>query len=409
MTFLLLNRRRILDDLPVWFPRSRDELVVFTARSATHGVDLGALGGRLRHLEVVDDYDGPAAQARIDRLAEEFQVDAVLLTAEIDVLRAARLRERLGLPGQGVASATAYRDKHVMKTHAAAAGIPVAAMRRIGDATDLTAFAAEHGYPVVLKRIAGAASLGMRVLDDDHDLAAVLREWTDGRPGEEFLAEQWIDGDLFHVDGVMQAGRVLLSWPSRYLHTQWASTSRSMNELGAMLDESDPLFAVLRQHTEQVVAALPVAPEHLPFHAEFFYTPRGETVLCEIACRPGGGEIVEMMEHAFDINLYEAALKGQAGRYDEITTRPRPRRHGWGWLPRRCGVLREIPLHAPFPSVCRYTVSGTVGTFYEAPRSMADILARMVFTVDGADVLPELSVLDDWWRDSVRWDLDLQR
>ncbi len=59
MTFLLLNRRRILDQLPVWFPRSRDELVVFTARSATQGVDLGALGGRLRHLEVVDDYEGP--------------------------------------------------------------------------------------------------------------------------------------------------------------------------------------------------------------------------------------------------------------------------------------------------------------------------------------------------------------
>ncbi len=35
-------------------------------------------------------------------------------------------------------------------------------MRRIGDAVDLTTFAAEHGYPMVLKRIAGAASLGMR-------------------------------------------------------------------------------------------------------------------------------------------------------------------------------------------------------------------------------------------------------
>ncbi len=181
-----------------------------------------------------------------------------------------------------------------------------------------------------------------------------------------------------------------------------------MNELGAMLDESDPLFAVLRQRTEQVVAALPAAPEHLLFHAEFFRTPRGDTVLCEIACRPGGGEIVEMMEHAFGVNLYEAALKGQAGRYDEITTHARPRWDGWGWLPRRRGVLREIR-HAPFPSRCRYTCRARSGAFDEAPGSMADILASTVFTVDGADVLPELSVLDDGRRDSVRWNLEAQR
>lgn len=403
MTYLLLNRRRILNDLPTWFPDSADELVVFTARGAALPRDIEALRPRVRHLEVVDDYEGVTADERIRELAKEFQVEAVLLTAEIDVLRVARLREELDLPGQRTASATAYRDKHVMKSHAAAAGLRVAAMSPIGHTGDLTAFAAEQGFPVVVKRLAGAASLGMHVLEDDAALTSLTATWQDGRAPEPVLAERWIEGDLFHVDGIMRAGEVLLSWPSRYLHTQWASASRSANELGGMLAGSDPLFERLRRHTAAVIAALPPAPEELPFHAEFFHTPDDEIVLCEIACRPGGGEIVAMFEHAFGFNLYEAALKGQAGRYDEISIRAEPRRHGWGWLPRQRGVLRELPASAPFPSVCWYTATGEVGASYEAPRSMADIIARMVFTVDGDDVVPELRLLDEWWRRTVRW------
>ncbi|MGW4211356.1 ATP-grasp domain-containing protein [Lentzea sp. NPDC004789] len=408
MTYLLLNRRRILTDMPTWFPDSADELVVFTARGAARPGEVEALRPRVRHLEVVDDYEGVAADERIRELAKEFGVEAVLLTAEIDVLRAARLREELDLPGQRTASATAYRDKHVMKSHAAAAGLTVAAMRPIGHTGDLVAFAAEHGFPVVVKRTAGAASLGMRVVEDQAALTELISTWRDGPP-EPMLAERWIEGDLFHVDGVMRAGEVLLSWPSRYLHTQWASASRSANELGGMLARSDPLFERLRHHTAQVIAALPPAPEELPFHAEFFHTPDDEIVLCEIACRPGGGEIVAMFEHAFGFNLYEAALKGQAGRYAEIGVRAEPRRHGWGWLPRRRGTLEEIPASAPFPSVCWYTATGEVGAWYEAPRSMADIIARMVFTVDGADVVPELELLDEWWKSAVRWRTDADR
>ncbi|WP_410575609.1 acetyl-CoA carboxylase biotin carboxylase subunit family protein [Amycolatopsis sp. cmx-4-61] len=391
MKFLVLNRRRILDRLHHWFPPG--ELVVLTASSALGGADPGGF----HHLEVVEDYDSPATDTRIERLAEKFAVDAVLLTAEIDVLRAARLRERLGLPGQGIESAVAYRNKYVMKTGAAAAGIPVAAMRPVTRPEEVAEFAAEHGYPVVVKRFDGAAAMGMHVYRSEAGLPP------DGWPAP-MLAEQWIEGDLCHVDGVMRAGEVLLSWPSRYLHSQWASASESANELGGMLSRQDPLFEPLRKATARVIAALPPAPDALPFHAEFFATPDGELVLCEIACRAGGGEIVEMFERAFGVNLYEAGLKGQAGRYDEISWRAEPRRHGWGWMPRRAGVLLEIPAKPASEAVCSYSVSGIPGTEYAAPRGMADVIARMVFTMDGADVRPELHALDEWWSRTTRWD-----
>lgn len=405
MTFLVLNRRRILKDLAEWFPDSRTRLVVLTERRALEGADPADFAPSFLAFEVTDDYTGEATGRRAEELCRWHGVTRVLTTAETDLVRAARLREQLGLPGQDVTGATAYTDKYAMKTAAAASGVPVAAMRLVDDADGLRDFAAEAGFPLVLKEVDGAAAIGMSVLGDELAVEEAAMRWQPGGPGGRMLAEAWIDGDVYHVNGLMSDGLVLQSWPSRYLHTQWSNFHEATPYVSGMLHPEEPLFARLQDATTAVVAALPPAPGILPFHAELFHTPDDTVALCEIACRAGGAGIVDMHERAFGINLYRAGLLGQAGRGHEVTWHDPVTRLGYGWFPPRRGVLRTLPGHCPLPRALTYTTSATPGRRYEGPRSAVDTLSELHFTIgDDEPLVPVLHEVERWWTDAVRWD-----
>ncbi len=412
MVMLVLNKRRILGQLLDWFPRSRDDLVVVTARPATSGLDPRLLRERLRHLEVVDDYDGAETERLAARLCRAHGARLILTTSETDVVRAAHLRRRLGIPGQDVASATAYRDKFAMKSIAAAAGIPVAPMRIVSTEGEAAEFAREHGFPIVVKLPAGKGSIGQSVLSGWPELARFAARWraaaARGEP-KRLLAEGWIDAHMYHVDGLMDGGRVLHCWPSRYLHSQWATMHDSAPFISGMLPRGHEAFSRLRLRTAAVVAALPPPPGLHPFHAEFFQTGDGEIVLCEIACRVGGGRIVEAYQRAFGVNLYEAGLKGQAGRGGEIRASHTGERFGFASFAPLRGVLRDLPRTCPLPGVVAYSATGVPGRAYPGARSSTDEVASALIRLCGDDLLAELRSVEDWWTGSARWDVAAQR
>ncbi len=407
MVMLVLNKRRILGQLLDWFPRCRDELVVITARSAVRGLDPGLFASRVRHLEVVDDYDSAETGHLAARLCLALDARLILTTSEADVVRAAHLRRRLGMPGQDVASATAYRDKFVMKSIAAAAGIPVAPMRIVSTEGEAAEFAREHGFPIVLKLPAGKGSIGQSVVSGWPELARFAARWQQLAAPEPLLAEAWIDGHMFHVDGLMDGGRVLHSAPSRYLHSQWATMHHSAPFISGMLPREHRSFERLQRWTAAVVNALPPPPGLHPFHAEFFGVDDGEIVLCEIACRVGGGRIVEAYQSGFGVNLYEAGLKGQAGRGEEIRVSQTGDRFGFASFAPLRGVLRDLPRSCPLPGVVAYSATGVPGRAYPGARSSTDEVASALIKLRGDDLLAELRSFEDWWTGSARWDIPI--
>ncbi|WP_327691983.1 ATP-grasp domain-containing protein [Streptomyces sp. NBC_00461] len=397
--FLLLNTKEIVSRLHEWFPDAARELVVVTTRADIPSADIAAYAQRFLHLEVVPNLWELPDDELLD-LARRFGVRRILSLGEREVLRAARMRAELGLPGQSLDSATAYRDKHVMKSTLAAAGIDVAPMRKFRSNDELAEFTWKVGFPVVVKELDSGASNGTVVLMDEEDLRA-LPERATGTPR---LAEAWVEGDFYHVNGLMKDGEVVLAVPSRNLYSDWFSVAYDAPTMTGMMPDEHPLSERLRSTARQVVAALPAVPDLCAFHLELFHTADDRVVVCEIACRAGAALVTDVHEAVLDMNFYGASLLGQAGRGDHVEIRPTGERLGFVWFPPAKGVLRALPDTCPLPGTVSYRPCGDVGRLYGSSPGLGRPVAEMVFRLTEPDTGAELRRIEEWWDDNVVWE-----
>ncbi|RAG84067.1 biotin carboxylase [Streptacidiphilus pinicola] len=220
--------------------------------------------------------------------------DVVLALSEFDLLTAARVREQLGVPGADTEAVLRFRDKTVMKQAVAAAGLRVPQFRAIGSAEDAAAFAAAHGGgPVMLKPRTGAASSGCVLLrpgqDARHELA--------GRDLTGYEAEEFVEGPIWHVDGLLADGELRFGLASRYLNTCFDFGLGT--PLGSVVQQG-PAAETMLDFALRSLAALGLRTG--AFHLEVIEHADGPVFL-EVGARVGGGEIPFVCRDVYGVDL----------------------------------------------------------------------------------------------------------
>jgi biotin carboxylase len=130
---------------------------------------------------------------------------------------AARIADRLGLPGHPVDVADAARDKALMKQRFERASVPIAPYVLANGEEHAIKWAQENGYPVVVKPVRGSASQGVIRADNEKELSEAYRRVrrivqdggldTGGRSDAELLVEEYLDGPEFSVELLVQGSR----------------------------------------------------------------------------------------------------------------------------------------------------------------------------------------------------------
>lgn len=217
----------------------------------------------------------------------------VVDTDEYSVLPAAELAASLGVPGLAPADLARFRDKGLMLDRLAGTDIPVP--RRVPAAE-----VARASFPLVLKPRAGAASQGVRLARSPEELP----------PAAEcagLIIEEFVEGDVYHLDGLVRSGEILFFSASRYIGT-CLDFAQGKPQAGITLPPGDERDAWLR-FAESVTRAL--APPPGAFHLEAFLRPDGSRVFLEIAVRPGGLPIVPTTRavRSFDLALGHLRLR----------------------------------------------------------------------------------------------------
>ncbi|MGW7046851.1 ATP-grasp domain-containing protein [Streptomyces avermitilis] len=400
MNYLILNRSRLaLRPYREWIGEEHRLILVTDAGSVSTDDTLrtAQLATFDETVVLTDYHDNVLVEREVLRLHAESGIDEIIAMAEFDLLRAARLRDLLGLPGQTEQSAAAFRDKLLMKDLLRKAGVPLAPYAAAPDATSLVRFTREHGFPAVVKPRRGGGSKGVQVLRDHDEMWTYARqsEGLGGDDGAPLLVEAYVDHELFHVDGLLVDGRVVLMWPS----SQGTTTCLGMLEghmlYSSMLDADDPLLDPLRKLTQTVLETLPT-PGTTIFHAEIFGTAGG-LLFNEIACRMAGGRIEDQIREGFGVHLPELCIRALTmGTLADIPAEP-PRIGGLALFPPRPGLLRKTPGECRIPGVTEFTVAAQAGTrLHHASASMETVASALVAGATRAEVERTLDELKSW-------------
>ena len=339
---------------------------------------------RLADLVEFDEY---TTNDEIPLVAEEMVVrhglQRIIILAEADVLRAAEIRSRMGIPGQLPVDALHFRDKTLMKQAVSSVNIAVAAHREVRSALELHDAVAELGYPCVVKPPHGRGSSGVSVLDNEEELRAFLRTGPFSDRGRTYpwLVEAFQAGEQYRVDGVCRDGRVLFSAVAVYVNTHLdflGGGYMGSVMLPAESQEAQTILELARGVLEDALPAFDGA-----FHLEAFLTPEGP-VFSEVGSRIGGGSIPEEVELSYGFNLVEESILAQRGMpFRHASVRQRGLAGQLNVSP-LSGVLAEAPDRLEHPDVVLSEIAEPGRCFSAMTHTNAEF-ARVVFRADSVE------------------------
>ncbi|MFG2793361.1 acetyl-CoA carboxylase biotin carboxylase subunit family protein [Streptomyces sp. NPDC048419] len=267
--------------------------------------------GRFARVGVLDLPDGAGVEG-YDRVVDEMidlvkgfskelgDPSAIVGLYEYTTLPAARLREHFGIPGTDVGTALRFRDKILMKESLRDV-VRLPRFWPVGAATteaELAAIAAELPGKVVLKPARQAASIGVKVFHRSADLLEYAR--TTGIQ-DNHEVEEFIEGTICHIDGVVRDGRILFLSAAKYFLGNNLTFEDEGESYGSVTVDDAELVERIAAFTDRVLVTLGLRDSS--FHLELFLTPTGELVFLEIGSRFGGGYNSRHLRTVYGIDL----------------------------------------------------------------------------------------------------------
>lgn len=226
------------------------------------------------------------------------RIAGITTTSELFLLLTAHVRESLDLPGKTREYTIKLRDKWAMKQAARAFDIRTAAgvLAPAALADDWTR---ARWDPDASRFFVKPRWLsGSRGTNEAHG-STELRRLLDrlGPQAGDYLVEEYVDGPLFHIDGLVTAGSLdfIVSAYERPTHTAGGGIPLS----SATVDDPE-LLGRAGDFISSVVEAWGLYDE--VFHCEAFLVD-GDFVFCELAGRPGGAGVPEVYDLVRGIDL----------------------------------------------------------------------------------------------------------
>lgn len=196
------------------------------------------------------------------------------------------------------------RDKALMKRRAQLGGIRVGIFEEAHDKEDVVRFLkrvnqtllkldGDPNDPIHLKAFDKAGCLGHRVIRTPDEVDSI--------PDEEFpvLMESHLDGWEFAVEAWIHDGKIVFLNISEYVKLGYSVFVPASPELEKYREK-------IVAQIEKLIKAFDI--EFGLIHPEYFVTNDGEMYFGEVAYRPPGFKVFELLERVYGFNAYQASM-----------------------------------------------------------------------------------------------------
>lgn len=244
------------------------------------------------------------------KIALKYLPDAVISDqSDIAVPTVAYVNEKLGLKGIGIENANIFTDKSLQREFCKNNGFNIPDFKICKDYNDAIELLNKY-KKIIIKPIDSQSSRGVYTIESKEQL---IEKYTDSikwsNRKKVFLAEEYIDGDEFTIDGIVINGNhypLCVSVKEMYPDNQNISRMQSYSYLS---DKHD--YNLLRFTNKKLIESIGL-PMGLT-HSEYKYH-NGEFYLVEAGARGGGsnlsGKIVPFMS---GIDNYSYLIKEALG------------------------------------------------------------------------------------------------
>ncbi len=268
-------------------------------------------------ISIPDDAGADVILHVVAELARRRRLHAVVALEEFDVINTALVREHLMLPGMDATTARKFRDKLTMRVVARDSGIRVPDFVHALNYEEVGTFMGRVPPPWVLKPRSDVSSAGIKKLDEAEQVWRALDELDAREALHEkspyYLLERYVPGEVFHVDSLVEEGKVVFAGASRYgrppmdvMHGGGVFTSYTV-------EYESKERAELMKANQKLLRSLGL--EHGAAHAEFIKGAEdGHLYFLEVAARVGGAYIAETLEAASGVNLWREWARAEIAR-----------------------------------------------------------------------------------------------
>jgi len=268
----------------------------------------------------------------------------ILSAGEASLRVVAKVRDHFNIVGNSEEEIVPFLDKVIMKDKVSECGVRIPKHISFDKAAyqkDKTAYLKEIEnqlpYPMFIKPIELYGAASARKLNNRDELIEAAESMLNMKL--EYEIDEYISGVLCHCNCLIVDGEIQFQEFEEYtVPCSWFDEGYILG--GIPLREEDPRWQRLDRMNREVIACLK-APNGAT-HCEIFITDKDELIFLEIASRPPGAMVPDVIEKMTGMQIDLEHIKARLGIPIQVPKKQIDEYYMWAYIPKKAGQVKAL-------------------------------------------------------------------